>query len=278
MSQEVWRERDTTPSKIEAALRNLLIERYHDEDAFVPARVLNLVVVVDGEFRGEVENRLERVGRYHPSRLVLCSVEPRRTTIDAWCSVAAEKAEGPFSLGRETVELNLGERHLKALDTIVDPLLVPDLATLVWAPHGHAEAVDSLRRLMQVVLVDSQDEQELPAALARSGELLESAYVVDLAWLRSTPWRERVAAAFDPPPLRRGLAEISARHGPPPRGLGRRGGAVLRLAVLAPGLAPGLALGAAAPRTAAATPARAAARSRCASTRSSSPARPASPA
>ena len=209
MSQEVWRERDTTPSRVEAALRNLLIERYHDEDAFVPARVLNLVAVVDGEFRGEVENRLERVGRFHPSRLVLCSVVPGRTTIDAWCSVAAEEAEGPFSLGRETVELSLGERHLKALDTIVDPLLVPDLATLVWAPHGHAEAIDSMRRLMQVVLVDSQDEQELPAALARSGELLESAYVVDLAWLRSTPWRERVAAAFDPPPLRRGLAEIS---------------------------------------------------------------------
>jgi glucose-6-phosphate dehydrogenase assembly protein OpcA len=210
MSQEVWRERDTSPSKVEAALRQLLIERYHDEDAFVPARVLNLVVVVDGEFRGEVENRLERVGRYHPSRLVLCSVHPRRTTIDAWCSVATEKAEGPFSLGREQVELELGERHLKALDTIVDPLLVPDLATVVWAPHAHTEAVDSLRRLMQVVLVDSQDEPDLHAALARSGELLESAYVVDLAWLRSTPWRERVAAAFDPPALRPGLGEISA--------------------------------------------------------------------
>jgi glucose-6-phosphate dehydrogenase assembly protein OpcA len=87
---------------------------------------------------------------------------------------------------------------------------VPDLATLVWAPHGHTEAVNSLRRLMQVVLVDSQDEQELPAALGRAGELLESAYVVDLAWLRSTPWRERVAAAFNPPELRPGLAEISA--------------------------------------------------------------------
>jgi glucose-6-phosphate dehydrogenase assembly protein OpcA len=209
MSEEVWREKDTTPSKVEAALRKLLIERYHDEDAFVPARVLNLVVVVDGEFRGEVENRLERVGRYHPSRLVLCAVHPRRTTIDAWCSVAAEKAEGPFSLGREHIELEIGERHLKALDTIVDPVLVPDLATLVWAPHAHADAVDSLRRLMQVVLVDSQDEPELPDALKRAEELLESAYVVDLAWLRSTPWRERVAAAFDPPPLRRGLAGIS---------------------------------------------------------------------
>src|SRR5215210_2365753 len=213
MSEDVWRERDTTPSKIEGALRKLLIERYHDEDAFVPARVLNLVVVVDGEFRGEVENRLERVGRYHPSRLVLCSVHPDRTTIDAWASVAAseaEAAEGHIALGREHVELDIGERHLKALDTIVDPLLVPDLATLVWAPHAHAQAVDSLRRLAQVVLVDTQDEPELRAALERSESLLENAYVVDLAWLRSTPWRERVAAAFDPPALRRGLAEISS--------------------------------------------------------------------
>ena len=209
MTEEVWRERDTTPSKIEAALRHLLIERYHDEDAFVPARVLNLVVVVDGEFRGEIENRLERIGRYHPSRLVICAVHSGRKAIDAWASVAAEAAEGPFSLGREEVEIDMGERHLKALDTIVDPLLVPDLATVVWAPHQHAEAVDSMRRLMQVVLVDSQDEPDVRAALERAVELCESAYVVDLAWLRSTPWRERVAAAFDPPTLRRGLGEIS---------------------------------------------------------------------
>ena len=59
------------------------------------------------------------------------------------------------------------------------------------------------------MLVDSQDEPDVPAAFARSGELLEGAYVVDLAWLRSTPWRERVAAAFNPPALRRGLGEIS---------------------------------------------------------------------
>src|SRR3954471_24462553 len=126
MSEEVWRERDTTPSKVESALRKLLIERYHDEDAFVPARVLNLVVVVDGEFRGEVENRLEGVGRYHPSRLVLCSVHGHRKTTDPWCSVAAtdaESAEAHIALGREHVELDIGERHLKALDTIVDPLL-----------------------------------------------------------------------------------------------------------------------------------------------------------
>jgi glucose-6-phosphate dehydrogenase assembly protein OpcA len=66
-----------------------------------------------------------------------------------------------------------------------------------------------MRRLMQVVLVDSQDEPDVRAALERAVELCDSAYVVDLAWLRSTPWRERVAAAFNPPTLRRGLGEIS---------------------------------------------------------------------
>ena len=160
MSEEVWRERDTSPSRIEAALRRLLTERYHDEDAFVPARVLNLVVVVDGDFRGEIENRLERVGRYHPSRLVLCSVRGQRDTIDAWCSVATEVMDGQMALGREHVELEIGERHLKALDTIVDPLVVTDLATMVWSPHGYPEAVDELRSLAQIALIDSQDEQQ----------------------------------------------------------------------------------------------------------------------
>ena len=32
--------------------------------------------------------------------------------------------------------------------------------------------------------------------------------MVDLAWLRSTPWRERVAAIFDPPMMRRSLGAI----------------------------------------------------------------------
>jgi hypothetical protein len=40
-------------------------------------------------------------------------------------------------------------------------------------------------------------------------------YVVDLAWLRTTPWRERLAASFDPPDRRDVLtrvAAVSVRH------------------------------------------------------------------
>jgi glucose-6-phosphate dehydrogenase assembly protein OpcA len=169
--------------------------------------------VVDGQFRGEIENRFERVGRYHPSRLVLCAVEEGRQTIDAWAGVGTDDAEprpGHIAVARERVELDIGPRHLAKLDTIVDPLLVSDLATMVWAPHGHREAVDSLRRLAQIVLVDTQDEPDVAESLDRVADLARFAYVVDLAWLRSTPWRERVAAAFDPPALRTALDSVSA--------------------------------------------------------------------
>ena len=62
----VWSAQDCTPAAIEAALRNLLQEQFAARAAYAPARVLNLVVVVDREWRGEILNRLERVGRYEP--------------------------------------------------------------------------------------------------------------------------------------------------------------------------------------------------------------------
>ena len=210
---EVWSERNTTPAKIEAALRRIVAEHYHSDHPFVPARVLNVVAIVDAEFRGEIENRFQRVGRYHPSRLILCAVEDRRDVIDAWAGVGTEDAvprPGHLALARERIELAIGPKHLPKLDTIVDPLLVSDLATMVWSPHGHDEGIDALRRLAQIVLVDTQDEPDVARSLDRVEDLSGHAYVVDLAWLRSTPWRERVAAAFDPPALRASLANVSS--------------------------------------------------------------------
>ncbi len=219
LSENVWSEQHTTPSKIETALRELLIERHSQNEAFVPARVINLVVIADSEWRGEILNRLERVGRYHPSRTILCTVTPGRDGIDATVSLAddeAGSAEG-VSLGHERVVIDVGPENLEHLDTIVDPLVVTDLATVVWAPHRHHLGVDALLSLSQVVLLDSVEEPSVEGALARATELSKEAYVVDLAWLRSTPWRERIAASFDPQQWRPELGRINAltvRHHP----------------------------------------------------------------
>jgi glucose-6-phosphate dehydrogenase assembly protein OpcA len=226
-SDAVWSAEGTTPDQIEAALRALLAERHAESASFIPARVLNMIVFVDDEWSGEIANRLRGVGRYVPSRLLVLSYEPGRERLDARASIAsdADPEPGEVALLRETVVVRLGERHLDDLLTIADPLVVTDLPTLLWSPHGHPEAVDALLGLAQATLLDSIEEPDRSqagqrAAIDRAYALSQQVYVVDLAWLRSTPWRERVATVFDPLPMRRelhSLCEVKVRHHPDSR-------------------------------------------------------------
>ena len=142
MSEDVWSERDTNPDAIEAALREMLRERHAANQALAPARVLNLVVVVDRSWKGEIANRLERVGRYHASRTILCAVEEGRDTLDAVAVMSYEDSPGGgIGVMRETVEIDMGPEHLSGLETIVDPVVVSELPTVLWCPHGHDDAV-----------------------------------------------------------------------------------------------------------------------------------------
>jgi len=216
VSEDVWAEQDTDPDAIEAALRALLRARHGADEALAPARVLNLVVVVDREWKGEIANRLERAGRYTASRTVLCAVEPGRETLDAVATVSyGVPGEGRIGVMRERVEIDCGPEHLSALQTIVDPVLAAEMPTVAWSPHGHEEAVQALLPLIDVMLLDSDDLPEPAEAFARAHQLGDHAYVVDLAWLRTTPWRERLAASFDLPArlaaLRR-TAGLEVRH------------------------------------------------------------------
>jgi glucose-6-phosphate dehydrogenase assembly protein OpcA len=215
----VWAAEGTTPAAIEAALRELLAERHAENAAYVPARVLNLICIVDRQWSGEIANRLRGVGRNHASRTIVCAVSENRSKLDAVATVAADAVVGDSetTLTFETIIIDLGPGHLEHLDSIVDPLVVTDIPTLVWAPHGHWRAVDALVGLSQCVLLDSVDEPEVALALTRAAGLLEARNVVDLAWLRSTPWRERIATMFDPPAQRTRLREITSvtvRHHP----------------------------------------------------------------
>ena len=226
-SDAVWSEQGTTPDAIEAALRTLLAKRHAESVSFIPARVLNMIVFVEDEWSGEVANRLRGVGRYAASRLLVLSYEPGRERLDARVSIAsdADPEPGQMALLRETVIVRLGDRHLDDLLTIADPLVVTDLPTLLWSPHGHPEAVDALLSLAQATLLDSIEQLDRSpagqrAAIDRACELSKQVYVVDLAWLRSTPWRERVATVFDPQTMREELHKLSSvkvRHHPDSR-------------------------------------------------------------
>jgi glucose-6-phosphate dehydrogenase assembly protein OpcA len=210
VSEDFWSEQDTNPDAIEAALRDLLRRRHAENEAFVPARVLNLVVVVDREWKGEIANRLERVGRYQASRTVLCTVQEGRDRLDAVATVSYdEPGAGSIGVVREHVEIDLGPEHLRALRTIVDPVLAGEMPTIAWSPHGYDDAIRQLLPLVDVVLLDSDDRPDPADAFARAKSLCGQAYVVDLAWLRTTPWRERLAASFDLRERQEALQSIS---------------------------------------------------------------------
>src|SRR5207248_5620808 len=73
----VWSAEGTSPSAIEGALRQLLEQQYQRDEAYAPARVLNLVAIVDREWRGEIVHRPERPGRSHPAPPLGAAGEPR---------------------------------------------------------------------------------------------------------------------------------------------------------------------------------------------------------
>ena len=83
VTDALWSEQDTTPEAVDRALRELLIQRHSENEAYVPARVLNMIVFVDRAWSGEIANRLRGVGRYNASCMVVRSYEPRRTQLDA---------------------------------------------------------------------------------------------------------------------------------------------------------------------------------------------------
>ena len=207
--EDVWSAEDTTPAAVDGALRELLRRRHAETgSAVAPARTLNLVAVVDQRWRGEVANLLERVEQHHPSRTIVLAVASGRTTLDAWAAMTVE--EGALSVIRERIEIQVGAEHVAHLDAIVAALLVPDVPTLVWAPHGHPEAIDSLASRADLVLIDSGEEAQVHLALARAGDLAERTHPIDMAWVRTSPWRESICALFDPPDKRRTLLMLSA--------------------------------------------------------------------
>jgi hypothetical protein len=96
-------------------------------------------------------------------------------------------------------------------------LLLGDVPALVWSPTIDRERLQAALPLADAVLLDTMTAPTLHAVLPTVCSLADHTHVVDLAWLRSTPWRERVAALFDPPARRSHLHDIASlevRHHP----------------------------------------------------------------
>ncbi len=177
MSEDVWAARDTTPDAIEAALRELLRKRHAANRALAPARVLNLVVVVDREWKGEIANRLERVGRYHASRTILCAVEEGRETLDA------RRGDELRRVARRRDSSAMHETRRDRPRSRAPARGWTRSSTRCWCPScrravGRRTATtrrsSALLPMIDVILLDSDDARADRRRLTRAAELLRS--------------------------------------------------------------------------------------------------------
>ncbi|MDE3077302.1 MAG: glucose-6-phosphate dehydrogenase assembly protein OpcA [Chloroflexota bacterium] len=172
--------------------------------------VLNCVVYARDDATAElVLGQIDQLAGSHPSRTIV--LLPGRShgeaSIDANVAIKTRGAYAEYrQVSSEVLRLKLHGPAATHVDSVVLPLLAPDLPVFVWWPgetpfrhHAFVQLRDAANRF----IVDSEDFEH------PEGELVEMARTVqhalqhcafsDFNWLRLAPWRAAIAELFDPP-------------------------------------------------------------------------------
>jgi len=174
--------------------------------------VLTLIIVTNEEAQYDAVRAAAQAGREHPSRVL--AVIPRKPKAES--RLDAEIRVGETGPG-ETALLRLYGPLAQHADSVVAPLLVPDVPVVTWwpdevaaSPVTNALGAVAQRRVTDAAATESQSPQDMLLRLAedhRPGD-------TDLSWTRATPWRSLLAATLDQPypPLLSGRVEAEAAN------------------------------------------------------------------
>jgi glucose-6-phosphate dehydrogenase assembly protein OpcA len=174
------------------------------------ARTLNLIVVPCSDRRAHgVEQALDRLGSHTPSRTLVLR-EHGAARVDATILMECQTPAGAGLVGlcHDRVLLSLDAARLEHSASLLAPLLVTDLPTVIWLPEPGAEVPDpGLLDRAQYVLVDSGLGAE--EDLGRLSRLAARIRLHDLAWGRLEYWRAAIAAAFESAESRALLSRVA---------------------------------------------------------------------
>ncbi|GGK84506.1 glucose-6-phosphate dehydrogenase assembly protein OpcA [Sphaerisporangium melleum] len=196
----------TTASDISSQLTRLR----HQVGAPAVGMVLTLVVVCEESNQYDAVRAASEAAREHPSRIL--AVIPRErgeaTRLDAEIRV------GELTTG-EVVLLRLYGELTEHADSVLAPLLLPDIPVVVWWPGDapEAPAKDPVGHFGQRRVTDARSAPDPVGAIKRRIEGYTPGDT-DLAWTRITPWRSLLAAAFDQPvgKIVEGYVEAEPNH------------------------------------------------------------------
>ena len=220
---EAWADDCATIEEIEDALADLRLRVGHRGVPDLRTSVLTHLARVPQEWQTAATETLAGLGEQHPSRTLLLFPEPGEgDRLAARVFLECHPLEGDGrQLCNEVVELRLGGSRPR-----LRPASRCRCCSRSAGVHPLARPTpfrtEQFRQMIEIVdrlIVDSAEWPDVPGAYAELEDVFEAAAVSDIAWRRTLPWREALAA-----PLARAIREDRR----PPR----RDGARRRLAAL----------------------------------------------
>ena len=198
---------DTTTS----AIHDALTQARRRMGGPASGMVLTLVIVTNEAEQYDAVRAASQAGREHPSRVI--AVITRKPNADS--RLDAEIRVGESGPG-EVLLLRMYGPLGQHADSVVEPLLAPDVPVVTWWPD-EAPASPSTNPLGTV----AQRRVTDAAASDAPGEMLRAlakAYKpgdTDLSWTRATSWRTLLAATLDQPYPELRSGEVLAEPGNP---------------------------------------------------------------
>ncbi len=177
------------------AISNALTEARRRLGGMTLGMVLTLIIVTDEAAQYDAIRAANQAAREHPCRII--AVIARKPKADS--RLDAEIRVGESSPG-ETVVLRMYGPLGQHADSVIAPLLVPDVPVVTWWPDEAPEipAKDPLGALAQRRVTDSAAADAPLSALGGLSEAYQPGDT-DFAWTRATPWRSLLAATLDQP-------------------------------------------------------------------------------
>ena len=173
--------------------------------------VLTLIIVTDEAEQYDAIRAANQAAREHPCRVL--AVITRKPKSES--RLDAEIRVGESSPG-ETIVLRMYGALGQHADSVVEPLLTPDVPVVTWWPDRAPSipSEDPLGALAQRRVTDAVTADDPHAELEHLGQVYRPGDS-DFAWTRATSWRSLLAATFDQPYPTLQSGVVSAEPGNP---------------------------------------------------------------
>ena len=202
-----WRDDAASMGSVLHALDDL---RCRDHRGAVRTSFLTLLVVGDAAIEvDDVFDTVHGLGQHQPSRVVALRLLPGDEHRLAARVGVHLLPRGDQCLGIDDVALELSGEVTAHLDSVVEPLTLPDLPVVVWCRTDHPDPDEPLLRTADHLIVDSALAGGR-AGLGQLQRLRRRVQVSDFAWLRLLPLRRQLAMVARRPEVRPLLDQVSA--------------------------------------------------------------------